>query len=345
MPGVLSRAWWCPLRLDWWRQLTRPWHDTSSVVDSYGVWALGLRVLSRASLDCVKLIRLGFETPEAQARSGREKLRSSTRSIAFADVERRLQLARSMNLSHPALGELERIVDQCNAVRRYLETDCVDVSLVTRAERNLYDEALAVIATLARTAEQTVAFEELTRRADELKLGGNREQRLKRRCLELLGMVCDGDLDLEVFSWLTLMALADLGRVVWALRLTDRMLQRKGPAWAWEMVERVKKQAMGKHQVASGSAAIDDRTVQLGSKLALERVMFSASCQEELKSTVELLLDTVKTNIERIDAPTQARPVPRSRRQANVVPLREQLMRVAHSREDSHGPVVTHECG
>lgn len=250
-----------------------------------------------------------------------------------------------MNLPHPALAELERIVDQCSAVRRYLETDHVDVSLVTRAERNLYDEALAVLATLARSAEQTVAFEELTRRADQLKLGGNREQRLKRRCLELLGQLCGGDLDLEVFAWLTLMALADLGRVVWALRLTDCMLQRKGPVWAWDMVERVKKQALGKHQVASGSAAIDDRTVQLGAKLALERVLFSTSCQEELRNAVSALLHSIKTNIERIDAPTRARPAPRSRRQANVVPLREQLMRAAEAWEDVHGSVLTHECG
>jgi len=250
-----------------------------------------------------------------------------------------------MNLQHPALAELERIVDECSAVRRYLETDHVDVSLVTRAERNLYDEVLAVLATLARSAEQTVAFEELNRRADQLKLGGNREQRLKRRCLELLGMLCDGDLDLEVFSWLTLMALADLGRVVWALRLTDCMLQRKGPVWAWEMVARVKKQALGKHQVASGSAAIDDRTVQLGAKLALERVLSSSSCEADLRDAVAVLLDSVKTNIDRIDAPTRARPAPRSRRQANVVPLREQLVRAAHSLEESHGTSLTHECG
>jgi len=250
-----------------------------------------------------------------------------------------------MNPSHPALAELERIVDQCSAVRRYLETDHVDVSLVTRAERNLYDEALAVLATLARTAEQTVAFEELARRADQLKLGGNREQQLKRRCLELIGALSDGDLDLEVFAWLTLMALADLGRVIWALRLTDCMLQRKGPAWAWELVERVKKQALGQHRVGSGSAAIDDRTVQLGSKLALERVLFSSSCQEDLRSAVALLLTSVKTNIERIDAPARARPTPRSRRYAHAGPLREQLMSVARPWEELPSSVLSHDCG
>ncbi|HEY6728229.1 MAG TPA: hypothetical protein VI197_29670 [Polyangiaceae bacterium] len=249
-----------------------------------------------------------------------------------------------MNLQHPAQAELERIVDQCSAVRRYLETDQVDVSLVTRVERTLYDEALAVLATLARSAEQTLAFEELTRRADQLKLGGDREQRLKRRCLELLGALCDGDSDLELFSWLTLMALTDLGRVVWALRLTDCMLQRRGPAWASEMVERVRRQALGKHQVASGSAAIDDRTVQLGAKLALERVLCSASCQEELKDAVAVLLGFVKANLQRIDAPTQARPAPRSRRQLSVVPLREQLLRAAHAWEDLHASVPSREC-
>lgn len=249
-----------------------------------------------------------------------------------------------MNPSHSALAELERIIDQCSAVRRYLETDHVDVSLVTRAERNLYDEALAVIATLARTAEQTVAFEELTRRADQLKLGGNREQRLKRRCLKLLGELCDGDLDLEVFAWLTLMALADLGRVVWALRLTDCMLQRKGPAWAWEMVARVKKQALGQHRVSSGSAAIDDRTVQLGSKLALERVLSSTACQGELRSAAAALHRSVKSNIERIDAPARALPEPKSRRR-NVVPLREQLMREAQSWEELPGAVLSLDCG
>ena len=250
-----------------------------------------------------------------------------------------------MNLPHPALAELERIVDQCGAVRRYLETDHVDVSLVTRAERNLYDEALLVLATLARTAEQTLAFEELNRRADQLKLGGNREQRLKRRCFELLGVLCDGDMDLEVFGWLTLMALADLGRIVWALRLTDCMLQRKGPAWAWQMVERVKKQALGNHRVASGSMASDDRTVQLGSKLALERVLFSASCQEDLRSVAAGVLLSVKTNIERIDAPARARPEPCSRRHAQVVPLREQLMHAARSPEEPPGSVLTRDCG
>ena len=249
-----------------------------------------------------------------------------------------------MNLPHPALVELERIVDQCSAVRRYLETDHVDVSLVTRAERNLYDEALAVLATLARSAEQAVAFEELSRRADQLKLGGNREQHIKRRCLELMGMLCDGDLDLEVFAWLTLMALADLGRIVWALRLTDCTLQRKGPTWAWQMVERVRRQALGMHRVGSGSAAIDDRTVQLGAKLALERVLFSASCQEDLKTAVAVLLHSVKTNIERIDAPARARILPRSRRQAHAIPLREQLMRAARTWEELPGSVLS-DCG
>jgi len=213
-----------------------------------------------------------------------------------------------MNLPHPARPELERIADQCSAIRRYLETDHADVSLVTRLERELYDDALAVLATLARSAEQTLAFEELTRRTDQLKLGGNREQRLKRRCLELLGTLCEGDLDLEVFSWLTLMALADLGRVVWALRLTDCVLQRQGPAWARQMVERVRTQALGQHRVASGSAARDDRTVQLGAKLALERVLSSVSCQGELSSVVTALLRSVRANLERIDSPALERP-------------------------------------
>jgi len=250
-----------------------------------------------------------------------------------------------MTSPHPALAELERLVDQCGAVRRYLETDQIDVSLVTRAERNLYDEALAVLATLARTAEATLAFEELARRADQLKLGGNREQRLKRRCLELLGVLSDGDLDLEVSAWLTLMALADLGRIVWALRLTDCMLQRKGPTWAWTMVERVKKQALGQHRVASGSAAIDDRTVQLGAKLALERVLSSAACQEDLRKAVATLLHSVKANIERIDAPVRARRVPRSQRYAHAGPLREQLLSVARPWEDPNGSTLTRDCG
>lgn len=251
----------------------------------------------------------------------------------------------SMPSSHPALPELERLVDQCGAVRRYLETDQIDVSLVTRAERNLYDEALAVLATLARTAEETLAFEELARRADQLKLGGNREQRLKRRCLELLGVLSDGDLDLEVSAWLTLMALADLGRIVWALRLTDCMLQRKGPTWAWTMVERVKKQALGQHRVGSGSAAIDDRTVQLGAKLALERVLSSAACQEDLRKAAASLLHSVKTNLERIDAPVRARSVLRSQRYAHAVPLREQLLSVARPWEDASIQPLNRDCG
>ncbi|HEU5076578.1 MAG TPA: hypothetical protein VFU02_20445 [Polyangiaceae bacterium] len=250
-----------------------------------------------------------------------------------------------MNLPHPALAEFERIVDQCDAVRRYLETDAVDVPLVTRAERNLYDETLAVIATLARTAEKTVAFEELTRRAHQLKLGGNRQQQLKQRCHDLIRTLCGGDMDLEVFAWPTLMALVDLGRVVWALRLTDCMLERKGPAWAWGLVERVRRQALGEHPLTSGSAAIHDRNVQLGSKLALERVLHSASCQQELKNAVARLLDSVKTNLERIDAPMRARALPPSRRTAHLLPLREQLMRVARPWEAPHGPVLTRECG
>jgi hypothetical protein len=241
-----------------------------------------------------------------------------------------------MKLPHPALVELERIVDQCSAVQRYLETDHVDLALVMRAERNLYDEAVAVLATLAQSAEQTLAFEELTRLA---------EQRLQRRCLELLAMLCDGDLDLEVFAWLTLMALSDLGRVVWALRLTDCTLQRKGPTWARRMVERVRQQALGMQRVASGSAAIDDRTVQLGAKLALERVLFSASCQGDLKDAVAALLRSVRTNIERIDAPARARPVPRSRRHAHAGLLREQLMRAARAWEELPESVLSRDCG
>lgn len=250
-----------------------------------------------------------------------------------------------MNLPHPALAELERIVDQCDAVRRYLETDAVDVPLVTRAERNLYDEALAVIATLARTAKKTVAFEELTRRAHQLKLGGNRQQKLKQRCRELISTLCGGDMDLELFAWPTLMALVDLGRVVWALRLADCMLERKGPAWASELVERVRKQALGEHQRRSDPGATHDRNVQLGAKLALERVLFSASSPEELKSAVATLLDAVKSNLERIDAPMRARAMPPSRRTAQLVPLREQLMRVARPWEEPHGPCLTRECG
>lgn len=260
-------------------------------------------------------------------------------------VERLLHTSRNMNVPHLALVELERIVDQCGAVQRYLETDHVDVSLVMRAERNLYDEALAVLATLARSAEQTIAFEELARRADQLKLGGNSEQRLKRRCLELLGMLCDGDLDLEVFAWLALTALADLGRVVWALRLTDCTLERKGPAWARQMVERVRRQALGMHRVASGSAAIDDRTVQLGAKLALERVLFSTSCQQDLKKAVAALLRLVKTNIERIDAPSRARPLPRSRRRAHAGLLRDQLMRTARAWDELPESSLNRDCG
>ena len=243
--------------------------------------------------------------------------------------------AEGMNASHPALADLERLIDQCGAVRRYLETDHVDVALVTRAERNLYDEALAVLATLAHTAEAAVAFEELVRRADQLKLGGNRELRLKQRCLELIRMLCRRDLDLEVTAWLTLMALSDLGRVVWALRLTDCMLERKGPEWASELVERVRQHALNQHRVASGSAAIDDRTVQLGSKLALERVLFSSACDEELRTTAIGLLDSVRSNMKRIDSGTRARSVSRSRRCARSGATGKELTLAASTWEAS----------
>jgi hypothetical protein len=239
-----------------------------------------------------------------------------------------------MNASHPAVADLERLGDQCGAVRRYLETDHVNVPLVTRAERNLYDEALAVLATLAHTAEEAVAFEELSRRADQLKLGGNRELWLKRRCLELIGKLCHGDVDLEVAAWLTLMALSDLGRIVWALRLTDRMIERKGPEWASGLVERVRQHALSEQRVASGSAAIDDRTVQLGSKLALERVLLSSACHEGLRTVVASLLDSVKTNMKRIDAPTGVRPVSRSRRWARSASTAKELMLAAAMRDE-----------
>lgn len=241
-----------------------------------------------------------------------------------------------MTCSHPAVADLERIFDQCGAVRRYLETDHVDVSLVTRAERNLCDEALAVLATLAHTAEAGIAFEELVRRADQLKLGGNRELRLKRRCLDLIRMLCHGDLDLEVTAWLTLTALSDLGRIAWALRLTDCMLERKGAQWAWELVERVRRHALSAERVASGSAAIDDRTVQLGSKLALERVLFSSACHDELRTAVARLLDSVKTNMKRIDGPTLARPVSRSRHGARSRSTAKDFMLAVSAWDESH---------
>ena len=243
--------------------------------------------------------------------------------------------AEGMNSSHPALAELERLADQCGAVRRYLETDHVDMSLVTRAERNLYEEALTVLATLAHTADEVIAFEELTRRADQLKLGGNRELRLKRRCLELIGMLCHGDLDLKVTAWLTLMALSELRRIVWALRLTDSMLERKGAQWAWQLVERVRQHAMSDQRVASGSAAIDDRTVQLGSKLALERVLFSAACHEELRRAVARVLDSVKNNMKRIGEPTRAGPVSRSRRYARSAAAAKELRLASATSEES----------
>ena len=149
-------------------------------------------------------------------------------------------------------------------------------------------------------------------------------------------MLCHGDLDLEVTAWLTLIALSDLGRIAWALRLTDSMLERKGPEWAWELVERVRRHALSSHRVASGSAAIDDRTVQLGSKLALERVLFNSACHEELRTVVARLLDSVKTNMKRIDGPTRARPVSRSRRCARSGATAKELMLAACCWDESH---------
>jgi hypothetical protein len=93
------------------------------------------------------------------------------------------------------------------------------------------------------------------------------------------------------------------------------------------------------------SAAIDDRTVQLGAKLTLERVLSSASCHEDLRKAVASLLHSVKSNLERIDAPVRGRRVPRSQRYAHAGPLREQLLSVARPWEDGNGSTLSHDCG
>jgi hypothetical protein len=202
-----------------------------------------------------------------------------------------------------ALSDLERLLDQYGAVLRYLETDCVDISLVTRAERNLREEALAVIATLAQSAEQALAFDELARLVDELKLSSAHERAIGGRCHELLAGLCDGRPELAAFAWRVLSAFAELGRIVWALRLVDSMLRRRGPGWAEQMVERVRRNVLRTNVSGAGGNPLQNRTLQLGSKLALERIKSSPACSAELRPVITALLECVHRNIDRLDPP------------------------------------------
>lgn len=233
------------------------------------------------------------------------------------------------------LTELERLADQYAAVRRYLEVDHVDVSLVTRAERNLREEAFAALAVLARGAEQALVLDELVRRADQLKLGANREERVARRCEVLVSTLCEGDERLARTAWSLITALADLGRVVWALRLVDSMLQRCGPECAVKMVERVRKNVLRPKVDQGPSWSAEDRTIQLGSKLALQRILSSPACLDELKPCVTDLLVCVRQNLDRIDRPHHAAEQgPVSRRQTRLGPDHDQLMMAARPWEE-----------
>lgn len=207
-----------------------------------------------------------------------------------------------------AMVELMRVADALAALTQDVESGAVDVARFMQAERDLRHQALLAMVRVARDLDGSRALEKLWQSVDLLQRNTPQERELLIGCRAMLKKLCHWEPELEPAIWRIVRVSIELGRIAWALRLVDRVLERYGPEVAARVVERVKRNVVGPSNSTRAPDPKYNRTVQLGSKLALERIRSSDACPPALRRTVMDLLYQISKNMVRIDGPIASRP-------------------------------------
>jgi len=200
----------------------------------------------------------------------------------------------------PTLGDWSRIAEAFEMLNVCLVLHGLDFAALSGAERELNSLTQCALARLATDTEKVLALEQIIDCLERMKRGhatkGGQFDCLQRS----LGVLCAAQPKVQAQAFQVLCLAARLGRTVSALELVDRALRIKGPAFVGRMLERVKTNVLGERVPRGRTDPTSDLVVQLGSRLALERISSSSACPPALRQTASVLLERIGLNLQRI---------------------------------------------